>query len=71
MSTIAGTNGRLHSDFIRLLLLQAHRETDRFFFSFRSSVSAIKLVSYVLPLSSRHGPESALVKMWTATRKGC
>jgi hypothetical protein len=28
---IAGTNGRLHSDFIRLLFLQAHRETDRFF----------------------------------------
>ncbi len=31
MPTIAGTNGRLHSDFIRLLFLQAHRETDRFF----------------------------------------
>ena len=28
---IVGTNGRLHSDFIRLLFLQAHRETDRFF----------------------------------------
>jgi hypothetical protein len=31
MPTIAGTNGRLHSEFIRLLFLQAHRETDRFF----------------------------------------
>jgi hypothetical protein len=31
MPVIAGTNGRLHSDFIRLLFLQAHRETDRFF----------------------------------------
>jgi hypothetical protein len=31
MPAIAGTNGRLHSDFIRLLFLQAHRETDRFF----------------------------------------
>ncbi len=31
MSAIAGTNGRLHSDFIRLLFLQAHREIDRFF----------------------------------------
>jgi hypothetical protein len=31
MPTIAGTNGRLHSDFIRLLFLQTHRETDRFF----------------------------------------
>ncbi len=25
------TSGRLHSDFVRLLFLQAHRETDRFF----------------------------------------
>jgi hypothetical protein len=33
MPAIAGTNGRLHSDFIRLLFLQAHRETDRFFSS--------------------------------------
>jgi hypothetical protein len=31
MPVIAGTNGRLHSDFIRLLFLQAHQETDRFF----------------------------------------
>ena len=31
MPTMAGTSGRLHSEFIRLLFLQAHRETDRFF----------------------------------------
>jgi hypothetical protein len=31
MPAITGTNGRLHSDFIRLLFLQVHRETDRFF----------------------------------------
>jgi hypothetical protein len=31
MSVIASTSGRLHSEFIRLLFLQAHRETDRFF----------------------------------------
>ena len=31
MPAIVGTNGRLHSDFIRLLFLQTHRETDRFF----------------------------------------
>ena len=31
MPAIAGTTGRLHSEFIRLLLLQAHRETDLFF----------------------------------------
>jgi hypothetical protein len=31
MSEIASTSGRLHSEFVRLLFLQAHRETDRFF----------------------------------------
>ena len=31
MSTIVSTSGRLHSEFIRLLFLQTHRETDRFF----------------------------------------
>ena len=31
MSSIASTSGRLHSEFIRLLFLQDHRETDRFF----------------------------------------
>ncbi len=39
-------------EFIRLLFLQANRETDRFFCSFRSSVSAIKHGS-ILPLSPR------------------
>jgi len=31
MPDIASTSDRLHSEFIRLLFLQAHRETDRFF----------------------------------------
>jgi hypothetical protein len=31
MSDIASTSGRLHIEFVRLLFLQAHRETDRFF----------------------------------------
>jgi hypothetical protein len=31
MSVMATTSGRLHSEFVRLLFLQAHRETDRFF----------------------------------------
>ena len=31
MPSIASTSGRLHSEFVRLLFLQAHRETDRFF----------------------------------------
>ena len=31
MSPITSTSGRLHSEFVRLLFLQAHRETDHFF----------------------------------------
>jgi hypothetical protein len=31
MPPIPSTSGRLHSEFVRLLFLQAHRETDRFF----------------------------------------
>jgi hypothetical protein len=31
MPSIVSTSGRLHSEFIRILFLQAHRETDRFF----------------------------------------
>ena len=31
MPAIASTSGRLHSEFVRLLFLQAHRETDGFF----------------------------------------
>jgi hypothetical protein len=32
VSDIPSTAGRLHSEFVLLLFLQAHRETDRFFF---------------------------------------
>jgi hypothetical protein len=46
--TIPSTSGRLHSEFVRLLFLQDHRETDRFFVNFRSFVSAIR--SWILPL---------------------
>jgi hypothetical protein len=38
MPAISSTSGRLHSEFIRLLFLQAHRETDRFF-----AVSGVQL----------------------------
>ena len=31
MTVITSTSGRTHSEFIRLLFLQDHRETDRFF----------------------------------------
>jgi len=38
MSVIASSSGRLHSEFIRLLFLQSHRETDR-----PSAVSGVQL----------------------------
>jgi hypothetical protein len=38
MSAIASTSGRLHNEFVSLLFLQAHRETDRFF-----AASAVQL----------------------------
>ena len=31
MPVIASTSDRLHGEFVRLLFLQTHRETDRFF----------------------------------------
>ncbi len=34
MSVIVSTSGRLHSEFVRLLFLQSHRETDLFIFYF-------------------------------------
>ncbi len=44
MPAIASTSGRLHSEFIRLLFLQTHRETDHFF-----------AASGVQPPQSNHG----------------
>ena len=44
MPAIASTSGRLHSEFIRLLFLQSHRETNRFFET-----------SGVQPAQSNHG----------------
>ncbi len=38
MPVISSMSGRLHSEFIKLLFLQAHRETDRFF-----AASAVQL----------------------------
>jgi hypothetical protein len=49
MPAIAGTNGRLHSDFIRLLFLQDHRETDRFF-----AVSGVQSAQSNLGATSLH-----------------
>ena len=38
---IPSTSGRLHSEFIRLLFLQTHRETDRFF-----AASGVRIAQY-------------------------
>ena len=38
MSAVGSTSGRLHSEFVRLLFLQDHREIDRFF-----TVSGVQL----------------------------
>ncbi len=54
--TIAGTNGRLHSDFIRLLFLQSHRETDRFF-----SVSGVQSAQSNLGATSFHFRHAAVL----------
>ncbi len=51
MTPIPSTSDRLHSEFVRLLFLQIHRETDRFFCSFRSSVIAIR--TWPVPLRPR------------------
>jgi hypothetical protein len=39
MSAMGSTSGRLYSEFVRLLFLQVHRETDRFF-----AASGVQLV---------------------------
>jgi hypothetical protein len=49
MTANASTSGRLHSEFIRLLFLQTHRETDHFC-NFRSSVYTIH--QWTIPLPS-------------------
>ncbi len=66
MPAIASTSGRLHSEFIRLLFLQAHRETDRFFAS-----SGVQLAQHNSGLFHfRRAAYSAQLKskMWKSTR---
>ena len=53
MSPAASTSGRLHSEFVRLLFLQDHRETDRFF-----AASGVQLAQHdrglTIPLPPRN-----------------
>ncbi len=62
MPAIASTSGRLHSEFIRLLFLQTHRETDRFFVTsgvqlveHNSGLLHFRLVTYSSQLKSKCG----------------
>ncbi len=65
MPAIASTSGRLHSEFIRLLFLQAHRETDRFF-----EGSGVQLTPHNSGLFQFHRVVySTQVKMWKSTCK--
>ena len=45
MTVIASTSGRLHSEFVLLLFLQDHRETDRFFASSGVTLSNLPVSS--------------------------
>jgi hypothetical protein len=46
MPAIAGTSGRLHSEFVRLLFLQAHRETGRFFAASGVQLAQSTIINY-------------------------
>ncbi len=65
MSTITSTSTRLHGEFVRLLFLQTHRETDRFFHNFRSSGSVIH--QWTIPLFSLNSSKTGLV--WFSIRR--
>jgi hypothetical protein len=59
MPAIASTSGRLHSEFVRLLFLQAHRDTDRFF-----AASGVQLAQ-----STTHDFHSTVQKQgWSGSR---
>ncbi len=51
---IPSTSGRLHSEFVRLLFLQTHRETDRFF-----TTSGVQFVNSPVTLVVPSGLTSA------------
>ncbi len=65
MSVIVSTSGRLHSEFIRLLFLQSHRETDRFF-----AVSGTQVVQKTVDYStSADRPSGVLFHPESKSRK--
>jgi hypothetical protein len=66
---IAGTSGRVHSEFVRLLFLQAHRETDRFLAA--SGVQLCATYQWTLPLLSRVVLLTAQSQSGQHPRQGC
>ena len=55
MSAVASTSGRLHSEFVRLVFSQAHRETNRFF-----AVSGVQLAQQNRSTTAaRRSPQSS------------
>ena len=68
MSPIPNTSVCLHSEFVLLLFLQSHRETDRFFSS--SGVQLPQLTSGLLHF--RRGVLlTSQVESWTDNSQGC
>ena len=67
MCAISSTFGRLHSEFVCLLFLQAHRETDRFF-----AASGVQLAQNIdgAPVASRshtHPSHSQTARLLTSS----
>ncbi len=63
MPAIVSTSARLHSEFVRILFLQAHRETDRFF-----AASGVQLAQDTRGIFHyRHAAFSSLIKAKTVS----
>jgi hypothetical protein len=69
---IASTSGRLHSEFVRLLFLQAHRETDRFFAASGVKEPALRITlnldgSSIISKSHTHPSHSQTSRLLTSS----
>ncbi len=62
MPAIASTAGRLHCEFVRLLFLQAHRETDRFL-----AASGVQLAKPTSTSAARRSPHSSNLRSATSS----
>ncbi len=66
MSGITSTSGRLHSEFMRLLFLQTHRETDLFF-----TDSGVQFVYSNSGLFHYYRPVVVEIKDWEYSSEDC